>query len=217
MIDILFVTPNSAKKVYQDLSKKLSAIETPTWSLLLAESCRSKGGKVAILDCLAENLSLEDAHSRILKLNPGLICFVVYGQNVNAGTTNMIGAVELSTYLKEKEVKSPIAYLGSYVQALPKKSLIDEESIDFVFINEGVYSLHEILKIKKYDDFNLRKIPGIFFRNSNKEIEFTGSVGVVPTEKMDKDLPGYAWDLLPFNDKPLDLYRSPLWHAEYDE
>tara|TARA_B100000131_G_scaffold259509_1_gene255120 strand:- start:2653 stop:4194 length:1542 start_codon:yes stop_codon:yes gene_type:complete len=217
MIDILFVTPNSAKKVYQDLSKKLSAIETPTWSLLLAESCRSKGGKVAILDCLAENLSLEDAHSRILKLNPGLICFVVYGQNVNAGTTNMIGAVELSTYLKEKEVKSPIAYLGSYVQALPKKSLIDEESIDFVFINEGVYSLHEILKIKKYDDFNLRKIPGIFFRNSNKEIEFTGSVGVVPTEKMDKDLPGYAWDLLPFNDKPLDLYRSPLWHAEYKD
>ena len=215
MIDILFVTPNSAKKVYQNLSKKLSAIETPTWSLLLAESCRSKGGKVAILDCLAENLSLEDAHSRILKLNPGLICFVVYGQNVNAGTTNMIGAVELSTYLKEKEVKSPIAYLGSYVQALPKKSLVDEESIDFVFINEGVYSLHKILKIKKYDDFNLRKIPGIFFRNNNKEIEFTGSIGVVPTEKMDKDLPGYAWDLLPFNNKPLDLYRSPLWHAEY--
>ena len=32
---------------------------------------------------------------------------------------------------------------------------------------------------------------------------------------MDKDLPGYAWDLLPFNNKPLDLYRSPLWHAEY--
>ena len=215
MIDILFVTPNSAKKVYQNLSKKLSAIETPTWSLLLAESCRSKGGKVAILDCLAENLSLEDAHSRILKLNPGLICFVVYGQNVNAGTTNMIGAVELSTYLKEKEVKSPIAYLGSYVQALPKKSLVDEESIDFVFINEGVYSLHKILKIKKYDDINLRKIPGIFFRNSNKEIEFTESIGVVPTEKMDKDLPGYAWDLLPFNNKPLDLYRSPLWHAEY--
>ena len=33
---------------------------------------------------------------------------------------------------------------------------------------------------------------------------------------MDKDLPGYAWDLLPFKSKPLDLYRSPMWHAEYD-
>jgi radical SAM superfamily enzyme YgiQ (UPF0313 family) len=33
---------------------------------------------------------------------------------------------------------------------------------------------------------------------------------------MDEDLPGYAWDLLPFNKKPLDLYRAPMWHAEYD-
>ena len=185
MIDILFVTPNSAKKIYQDLSNRLSAIETPTWSLLLAESCRSKGAKVAILDCLAENLSLEKAHQRIVEMNPGLICFVVYGQNVNAGTTNMIGAIELSTYLKQNKIKAPISYIGSYIQALPKKALKDEESIDFVFINEGVYSLHEILKIKKYDDLNLRKISGIFFRNSKNEIEFTKPIGVVPTEKMD--------------------------------
>ena len=33
---------------------------------------------------------------------------------------------------------------------------------------------------------------------------------------MDIDLPGYAWDLLPFDQKPLDLYRAPMWHAEYD-
>ena len=33
---------------------------------------------------------------------------------------------------------------------------------------------------------------------------------------MDKDMPGYAWDLLPYKTKPLDLYRAPMWHAEYD-
>ena len=33
---------------------------------------------------------------------------------------------------------------------------------------------------------------------------------------MDLDLPGYAWDLLPYEKKPLDLYRE-RWHAEYDE
>ena len=33
---------------------------------------------------------------------------------------------------------------------------------------------------------------------------------------MDIDLPGYAWDLLPFNNKPFDLYRAPMWHAEYN-
>jgi len=29
-------------------------------------------------------------------------------------------------------------------------------------------------------------------------------------------LPGYAWDLLPFEKSPFDLYRCPMWHAEYD-
>ena len=32
---------------------------------------------------------------------------------------------------------------------------------------------------------------------------------------MDIDLPGYAWDLLPYKKNRFDLYRSPLWHAEY--
>ena len=183
MIDILFVTPNSAKKIYQELSNKLSAVETPTWSLLLAESCRSKGGKVAILDCLAENLSHEDAYNKIIKLNPKLICFVVYGQNVNAGTTNMIGATELSNFLKQKKIDPLIAYIGSYVQALPKKTLEDEKSIDFVFTNEGVYSLHELLKINKFDIENLEKIPGIAFRNQNKEIQFTKLLGLCPQKE----------------------------------
>ena len=57
MIDVLFVTPNSSKKSYQDLSITYSAIEPPTWSLLLAETCRSKGFKVAILDAEAERLT----------------------------------------------------------------------------------------------------------------------------------------------------------------
>src|SRR6185503_1020534 len=39
---------------------------------------------------------------------------------------------------------------------------------------------------------------------------------VVPQERMDIDLPGYAWDLLPYRERPLDLYRSHFWHAGYD-
>ena len=49
-MDALFVTPDSSAKAYQDLAKTYSAIEPPTWSLLLAESCRSKGFEVGILD-----------------------------------------------------------------------------------------------------------------------------------------------------------------------
>ena len=59
MTDILFISPNNARNIYQKLSTKYSAIEPPTWALLLAQSCRSRGHSVKILDCLAENLNNE--------------------------------------------------------------------------------------------------------------------------------------------------------------
>ena len=215
MIDVLFITPNNPKTIYQDLSVNYSAIEPPTWSLLLSQSCRSKGYKVSLLDCLAENLNFEQSLEKIKKINPKLLCFVVYGQNVNAGTTSMSGAVSLANFLKKK-IKAPISFVGSHVQALPLKTLKKEKSIDIIFTNEGVYALWNILKIKNFNYENLIKIKGIAFRDNNK-IYFNKPEVVVPTEKMDIDLPGYAWDLLPYNKKPFDLYRSPMWHAEYLE
>ena len=69
---------------------------------MLAESCRSINYNVSIIDTLAEQLEDDQTYKKILNLNPKIICFVVYGQNVNAGTTNMSGAVRLSNFLKEK-------------------------------------------------------------------------------------------------------------------
>ena len=216
MKDILFISPNNARNIYQNLSTKYSAIEPPTWALLLSESCRSKGFSVAILDCLAENLSADESYKRILEINPRIICFVVYGQNVNAGTTNMSGATYLSSYLKEKNVVQPICFVGSHIQALPVETLNKEKSIDIGLCNEGVYSIWNLLKIRNFNFENLKKIKGIVFRSKN-EIVVNEPEVVVPQERMDIDLPGYAWDLLPKHKKPLDLYRSPMWHAEYDE
>ena len=216
MKDILFISPNNARNIYQNLSTKYSAIEPPTWALLLSESCRSKGFSVAILDCLAENLSADDSYKRIIEINPRMICFVVYGQNVNAGTTNMSGATYLSSYLKEKNVLQPICFVGSHIQALPVETLNNEKSIDIGLCNEGVYSIWNLLKLENFNFENLKKIKGIVFRSKN-EIVVNEPEVVVPQERMDIDLPGYAWDLLPKYKKPLDLYRSPMWHAEYDE
>lgn len=222
MIDVLFITPNNSNGIYQELSSKYSAIETPTWSLLLAQSCRAQNYKVAILDCLAENLSDEDAHKRIKKLNPKLLCFVVYGQNVNAGTTNMSGAVRLAKFLKIIDRSYKISFVGSHVQALPVETLKNEKDIDFVFSNEGVYALWNILKFNssgdnKLNEENLKKINGIVFRDIKNNIIFNKAEKIVPQSRMDLDMPGYAWDLLPYHKKPFDLYRSPMWHAEYIE
>ena len=90
-------------------------------------------------------------------MNPRLICFVVYGQNVNAGTTNMSGAVRLSNFLKTKNKKYFIGYVGSHVQALPKETLENEQSIDLCFTNEGVYALINIGKLKSINKDSFKK------------------------------------------------------------
>ena len=213
-LDCLFLVTKSSKKTYQKLSQTYSAIEPPTWALLLAESTRSVGFKVNILDANAENLSEEEILKRIKDVSPKLICLIVYGQNVNAGTTNMSGAIHTSEYLK-KFITTPISIIGSHVQALPLETLKAEKSIDFVFTNEGVYSLRNVLKLNDFSPMSLSRIKGIAFRNENQLI-INEPEKVVPNEKMDIDLPGYAWDLLPYKTKPLDLYRAPMWHAEYD-
>ena len=215
MTDVLFLNPNTSEKIYQSLSTKYTAIEPPTWSLLLAKSCMSKGFKVQIMDCNAENLNHEEIYERIKKINPRLVCFVVYGQNVNAGTTSMTGSTLLSKYLKEKKIDCLVSYVGSHVQALPIETLKNEKSIDFVFTNEGVYALWNILGLKKITLENIKDIRGIAYRNLKNNIIFNKTEIVVPNDKMDEHLPGYAWELLPYKKKPFDLYRSPMWHAEY--
>jgi hypothetical protein len=65
-LDVVFVSYVDSKKIYQDLSTNLTTIEPPTWSLLLAQSCRSQGFDVSILDASAENLSLDEAAQRVL-------------------------------------------------------------------------------------------------------------------------------------------------------
>lgn len=210
MLNCLFVNPNSSK-IYQKLGEVYSAIETPTWSLLLAQSCRSVGYDVAILDADAERLTDEESLARIEELQPKLVCFVVYGQNPNSGTTNMTGALSLAKLIKENsDVK--IAFVGSHTSALPEEVLA-YKCVDFVLVGDGVYALRSLLDTDMEN--GLHKIGGLGWKNALGS-QLNGKGSVVPTNKMDVDLPGYAWDLLPFKEKPLDLYRAHFWHANYD-
>ncbi len=216
-LDVLFVNPDSSAKAYQGLATVYSAIEPPTWSLLLAESCRAKGFGVGILDCDAERLTLEQSVRRAEELRPRLIVFVVYGQNPNSGTTSMIGALAMAKALKDQHPECQICFVGSHTSALPMEVLA-YDCVDMVLLNEGVYALHNLLKSNLGDD--LQHIKGIGYKKHGpakfKIPVLNPPQGVVPQERMDQDLPGYAWDLLPYREKPLDLYRAHFWHAEFD-
>jgi radical SAM superfamily enzyme YgiQ (UPF0313 family) len=211
-LDVLFVEPDSSASAYQDLSKTYSAIETPTWSLLLAQSCRAKGFGVAICDSVAERMTDEQTLQRIYEQNPRVVVFVMYGQNPNSGTTNMIGAIRLGTKLKSAYPEYPLVMVGSHVSALPKEVLA-LPFVDIVLLNEGVYALQNLLHSNLNED--LPKIKGIGWKRDGKLI-LNEPEHPVPQSKMDEDLPGYAWDLLPYNKKPLDLYRAHFWHAEFN-
>lgn len=217
IMDVLFVNPDSSAKAYQGLSTVYSAIEPPTWALLLAESCRSKGFGVGILDCDAERLSLEQSVHRVEDLRPRLVVFVIYGQNPNSGTTSMIGALAMARALKIRHPEFPICFVGSHTSALPME-VLSYDCVDIVLLNEGVYALHNLLKSNLGED--LQYIKGIGHKKRGSANFRTPTLNpaqsTVPQGRMDIDLPGYAWDLLPYREKPLDLYRAHFWHTEFD-
>lgn len=216
-LDVLFINPDSSAQAYQGLALTYAAIEPPTWALLLAQSCRAKGFGCAIIDCDAEKLSLADAATRVGQLKPRLVVFVVYGQNPNSGTTSMIGATRLAQEIKNHYPDLPVGFVGSHTSALPKEVLA-LPCVDIVFQNEGVYALHDLLRGNLRDD--IRKVAGIGYKmragQSQPLLMMNPAQRVVPQERMDEDLPGYAWDLLPYRQSPLDLYRAHFWHAGFD-
>ena len=211
MINILFVEANTSI-LYQKLAIDYSAIEPPTWSLLLAESCRKKGHKVGILDCNAERLNVDESISKIEQFNAEIVCFVVYGQNPNSGTTNMAASTILAKKYKAEFPNSFIMFIGSHTSAMPRE-VLKNNFVDFVSINEGVFTLHDLLNTNKKD--HLDKVRGLGYKKDDI-MRFGAPAEIVPQDQLDIELPGYAWDLLPFKNKPLDLYRSHFWHANYN-
>ncbi len=216
-LDVLFVNADSSLQAYQGLAKTYSAIEPPTWALLLAQSCRAKGFGVAILDCDAEKLSLSEAVSRIHSAQPRLVVFVVYGQNPNSGTTGMIGASALAAELKQHHPNFPVCFVGSHTSALPM-DVLRLPYVDFVLLNEGVYALHNLLRTDLQS--GLETVKGIGYKagdsGETRRTVLNEPQSIVPQDRMDIDMPGYAWDLLPYRSRPLDLYRAHFWHAEFD-
>ena len=140
-LDILFINPNASKKIYQGLSNDPSALEPPIWAGMLANHCRGKNFNVKILDCEVERLDYISSAKEIHNLNPKIACFVVYGQQPSASSQNMEGAVATSEELKNLNPNIKTLFVGGHISALPKETLENENSIDIIALNEGVYAI----------------------------------------------------------------------------
>jgi radical SAM superfamily enzyme YgiQ (UPF0313 family) len=203
-LDILFVHPNASEKIYQELSKKASAIEPPIWAGMLANHVRVKGFSPAILDCEAERLDWEASAKTIVEFDARVICFVVYGQQPSASSQNMTGAVGIANLIKQL-TNTPIVFVGGHVAALPQE-VLQEDCVDIVLLNEGVYAISNLLSTDLSIE-QLRNCKGIGFKDNG--IVLNEPERIVPKAMLAEDLPGMAWDLLPSFDK----YRTAPWHS----
>jgi radical SAM superfamily enzyme YgiQ (UPF0313 family) len=209
MTDILFVHPNASEKIYQGLAKNNAAIEPPIWAAMLANSVRAKGHRPEILDAEVEGLDYLSAARRITEYKAKVVCFVVYGQQPSASSQNMEGATATARELKNLAPDTFVVFVGGHVAALPMETMDKEECIDAVCQNEGVYTLHALLSLSKIDDIELKRVPGLVFRDRDNHIHMNESSAIVAKEDLERDLPGMAWDLLP----PLSRYRTAGWHS----
>jgi radical SAM superfamily enzyme YgiQ (UPF0313 family) len=102
-----------------------------------------------------------------------------------------------------------VVFVGGHVAALPMETMDKETCIDAVCQNEGVYTLHALLSLSKIDDTELKRVPGLVFRDREGNVIMNESSAIVAKEDLEQDLPGMAWDLLP----PLSRYRTAGWHS----
>ena len=69
----------------------------------------------------------------------------------------MAGVVQLANHIKLNKIQSPIIFVGLYT-SFANKTLEDEKSVDIVCTNEGVYTLHNLLRLENFNSEDLRNI-----------------------------------------------------------
>ena len=204
-MDILFVHPNSSKKVYQDLSKDFSAIEPPILAAMLAKYVVDRGFSADVLDCEALRISSEQAASTILELKPKVVCLVAFGQQPSASTQNMVGIIEIMNLLKDSDIIR--IYTGPHPSSLPRKTIEDDPNA-FVCQGEGPKTFENFLKVTDYtDNSQLQQVPGLWYTDKT-----TGQIASTPPASLIHDL-DEELDMLPVQFLDIHRYRTANWHS----
>ena len=163
----------------------------------LAASARKYGFSVQIIDAPALNMDLPRTTAEIEKVNTQLI-------GLTASTVSIYRASELAKAIKESGIKAPVIIGGPHVSSLPQETLEEFKEFDVGVINEGEFTLPEIISCYK-EGGKIGTIAGLVSREGEKVV-------LSPARKNIEDLdsiPYPAWDLLPY----LPKYYKPSPHS----
>ena len=202
-MNLVIVCPSSAI-LYQNLSK-ISAKEPNIWAGLLANAVR-RDCYVTIYDMEIYRPKPFQFYQDISDHEPDLILFVVTGQNPNASSAAMEGAVASANLLMGV---APIAFVGPHVNALALETLQKHACIDIAFTNEGVYALKNLVRGNLSEE-HLKTVKGIAYKIDG-ELRLNEPEAIVPQDKLEQDMPGIAYDLMP----DLSFYRTSTWHTNF--
>lgn len=99
-------------------------------------------------------------------------------------------------------------FVGGYPAAEPKHTL-SHQQVDFICQNEGTYTIRDLLMVDDLTDRSLlRLVKGLGWKEDGHSVLNTIN-DPVPQSRLEVDLPGIAWDLLP----PFTAYRTAGWHS----
>lgn len=203
--DILLINVgNTRKKIYQDLSKEYSAIDTPFWAALTAGYIRKKGYVVDLLDANALNMTHEETLEYIKIKDPEYVSIVVYSQQANVCTPIMVEVGNLCSIIKRAIPRKTVILSGWHPSALPERTL-KEESCDLVIQGEGFHTYIDILSGKPKE-----KIKGLWWKEGGKIRHNERAPNI---ENLTEELSDVAWDLLPMGK---GVYRAFNWMCLHD-
>jgi|TARA_B100002003_G_scaffold237790_1_gene255293 magnesium-protoporphyrin IX monomethyl ester (oxidative) cyclase len=137
---------------------------TPKLGMLyIASALESAGYKVQFLDSVLEGHDIDEALNEIVKISPDII-------GITTETPNMKRSALFSEKIKDS-LNIPIVFGGPHPTLLPEE-VLSHNSIDYVVIGEGEYSIVELVNAlncgSPVEQFS--KINGIGYKNNGKVI-----------------------------------------------
>ncbi len=196
-VDILLVNPPLTMQERYGAFASVGSQTPPLGLCSLAAMVRKSGYSVSILDAPAMDMDLRKTVHTISNSKAALI-------GITATTVSIIRASELAQGIRASGVKVPILIGGPHVSALPEQTLREFPEFDLGVLNEGEYTLIEIIEAYKSGS-QYHAIRGIVFRDKDEIIK-TAPRALIPD--LD-DLPFPAWDLIP----DLATYYKPAPHS----
>jgi len=183
--DFLLVNPPITLEERYGSFASVGSQAPPLGLCYLASSARKRGHTVRIIDAPALSLDLASTLTQIAQAGADAI-------GITASTVSLNRALELAKVIRQSGIPAPLIIGGPHVSSLPRETLEECPEFDMGVINEGEYTVCDILSALKAGS-GLHTIPGIVYREG-------GEIKLSPRRDNIADLdalPYPAWDLLP--------------------